>query len=53
MNDLVENLPAVGSAPLVIAGLVVIAVVRKIVMGLLLLGLGLVLGVVAYVVSQS
>ncbi|HVF19027.1 MAG TPA: hypothetical protein VNA14_02155 [Mycobacteriales bacterium] len=52
MNDLVENLPAIGSAPLLIAGLVVAFVVRKIVLGLWLIGAGLILGAVAFFLSQ-
>ena len=52
-DDLLTNLTGYGSAPFVIAGLVVMMVVRKIVMGLMLLGFGLALGAVAFFVSQQ
>ena len=53
MNDVMTQITAIGSAPLVLGGLVVLLVVRKIMMGLLLVGFGLVLGSVAFFLSQS
>ena len=51
-DDLMTQITAVGSAPLLIAGLVVAMVVRKIVVGLWLIGAGLALGAVAFFLSQ-
>jgi hypothetical protein len=46
------QISAIGSAPLLIGGLVVLFVVRKIVVGLWLIGAGLLLGAVAFFLSQ-
>ena len=51
-EDLLSNLTGYGSAPFVIAGVMVMVVVRKMVMGLLLLGFGLALGAVAFFLTR-
>ena len=52
MNDFLSDLPAFGSVPVLVIGLVVALVVRKVVLGLWLVAAGLALGVVAFFLSQ-